>query len=107
MSADLHCPSIAVGLQLGLWPSRSVSIWASSHTCKPKPPPPQTKRGCRRLLTPAVTKAGTRVTIRLGPREAKALAEVALEQGMTLSEVLRDSLYEAYRIGELEDEATH
>ncbi len=99
-----HCPSIAVAHQLGLWSWRSVPIWPA-HTCKPKP---QTKRGCRRLLTPAVTKAGTRVTIRLGPKEAKQLGAVALENEMTLSEVLRDALYEVHGIGELEEaEAQH
>ncbi len=103
MGADLHCPSIAVGHQLGLWSHRTVAIWPS-HTCKPKP---LTKRGFRRLLTPAVTKAGTRVTIRLGPKEAKALGEIAAEDGVTLSEVLRDALYETYGIGELEGEAKH
>lgn len=99
MGHDLHCPSIAVSVQLGLWQHRTVPIWPA-HGCKPRP---QTKRGFRRLLTPQVTKDGTRVTIRLGPKEAKELGQAAEEQGMTLSEVLRDALYEAYGIGELDE----
>lgn len=96
-----HCPSVALGLQLGLWPSRAVSIWGP-HACKPKVAQPS-KRGCRRLLMPAVTKHGTRVTLRLGPKEAAALGAVALDEGMTLSEVIRDALYEQHGIGELDE----
>lgn len=50
-------------------------------------------------------KDGVRVTIRLGPREAYELGRVAADAGETVSAVVRDSLYVAHGIGELEAEA--
>lgn len=109
MVADPHCPSIAIGHQPGLWAWRDTAIWPP-HACDPKPKKRRTthrrrrarsnsRRGYRRLLVGEVTKDGTRVTIRIGAGEAKELAAICAEEGMSLSDALREALWEYYRIG--------
>lgn len=87
-----HVPSIlAYQAAFGFWRPRAV-----------KPPP--TKRRTRRYkLLDHNLRDGPRVTFRVAPSEAQQLVATAKELDMSVSELIRDALYEAHGIGELDD----
>ena len=79
--------------QLAFWRGRTVSL------------KPRTKRKSRRYrLLDRNLKSGIRITFRIAPVEAKQLAAKAREEGLSLSELVRDSLFEMHNIGELGEE---
>jgi hypothetical protein len=78
--------------QLAFWRGRVVSL------------KPRTKRKSRRYkLLDRNLKSGIRITFRIAPVEAKQLIAVARELEMSVSEVVRDALYDVHSIGELEE----
>jgi hypothetical protein len=77
--------------QLAFWRDRVVSL------------KPRTVRRARRYkLLDRNLKSGIRITFRIAPVEAKQLIAVARRDEMSVSEVIRDALYEVHQIGELE-----
>lgn len=78
--------------QLAFWRGRVVSL------------KPRTKRKSRRYrLADRDLKSGVRITFRIARVEYRQLVDVAKRDAMSLSEVVRDCLYEVHQIGELEE----
>lgn len=92
------CPVGALGLQLGLWRDYIVAIWPPRQ----KPKTVRRRVGVHRLVAGNL-KDGVRLTVRFSLSEARRLGEIAAEDGCTISDVIRDALYEQYGIGEFED----
>jgi hypothetical protein len=81
-----------------------LALWAVRIRVPP-PKPPKRKPRRYRLLRPPDLKNGIRVTFRIGEKEAAQLVDCAKDYQWTISELVRDALYEQYRIGEFEGES--
>jgi hypothetical protein len=69
----------------------------------PKPAKPKpTKRRVYKFVSRDL-KSGIRMSFRVARSEAMQLVAAAKREGITVSELLRDSIYETHRIGELEE----
>jgi hypothetical protein len=69
---------------------------------RPPNPPPAPRKAKRYKLLARDLKSGIRVSFRLAKTEARQLVAVAKRDEISVSEVVRDALYEIHGIGELE-----
>jgi predicted DNA-binding ribbon-helix-helix protein len=80
----------------------AFGFWHPRH---PKPSPaPARKRRIYKVISRDL-KSGIRVSFRLARSEAVQLVQTAKREDMTVSELVRDSLYDRWGIGELEGES--
>jgi hypothetical protein len=84
-------PALSAQISFGFWRPRP-----------PKPPPAPRKSQRYRLLKVDL-KSGIRVSFRMARKEYNQLVCVAKRDEVTVSEVVRESLYDAHGIGELEE----
>lgn len=99
-----YAPPIAALFPTGPRIGPSYQAGFSFHRHRYLTPEPAPKRRTRRYkLLDHNLRDGPRVTFRVAPSEAQQLVATAKELDMSVSELIRDALYEAHGIGELDD----
>jgi hypothetical protein len=70
---------------------------------RPPKPPPAPRKSKRYRLLKVDLKSGIRVSFRMARKEYNQLVLAAKDDEVTVSEVVREALYDARGIGELEE----